>query len=162
MAVDMSDASQGDGWWMATDGKWYAPVKPASAPVPLPPPPAASNGFVLTIGDIGVTYDTVVTPNGNAELAGSQWLLIDRTTTENKIPTWAIVLTIVFTLLCLVGLLFLLVKETTVTGYVEVSVRSGNLVHMTQLPVRNQHDINNYRQLVSQAQTLAAQAAGRP
>jgi hypothetical protein len=104
----------------------------------------------------------VVTPNGNAELAGSQWLLIDRTTTENKIPTWAIVLTIVFTLLCLVGLLFLLVKETTVTGYVEVSVRSGNLVHMTQMPVRNQFDINNYRQLVSQAQTLAAQAAGRP
>jgi hypothetical protein len=158
----MSDVSQGDGWWMATDGKWYAPVEPVAAPVPLPPPPAAASAFVLTIGDIGITYDTVVTPNGNAELAGSQWLFIDRTTTESKIPTWAIVLTIVFTLLCLVGLLFLLVKETTVTGYAEVSVRSGNLVHMTQLPVRSQNDINNYRQLVSQAQTLAAQAVGRP
>ena len=109
----MSDVSQGDGWWMATDGKWYAPVEPVAAPVPLPPPPAVANVFVLTIGDIGITYETVVTPNGNAELAGSQWLFIDRTTTESKIPTWAIVLTIVFTLLCLVGLLFLLVKETT-------------------------------------------------
>ena len=158
----MSDISQGPGWWMATDGKWYAPVGQENTSVALPPPPVANSGFVLTIGDIGITYDTVVTPNGNADLAGSQWLFVDRTTTETKIPTWAIVLTIIFTLLCLVGLLFLLVKETTVSGYAEVSVRSGNLVHMTQLPVRTQYDINNYRQLVSQAQTLAAQAAGRP
>jgi len=157
----MSDVSQGEGWWMATDGKWYAPVEPVSAPVPLPPPPVAPAGFVLTIGDIGITYDTVVTPNGNASLAGSQWLFVDRTSTESKIPSWAIVLAIIFTLLCLVGILFLLVKETTISGYAEVSVRSGSLVHMTQLPVRSQQDINNYRYLVSQAQTLAAQAAAR-
>jgi len=143
---------------MATDGKWYAPVETTAAPVPLPSPPRPAPGFILTIGDIGITQDTVVTPNGNARLAGSQWLVIDRTTQETKIPAWAIVLAIIFTLLCLVGLFFLLVKETTVTGYVEVSVRSGNLVHMTQLPVRTQYDVNNYRQMVSQAQTLAAQA----
>ena len=35
MAVDMSDVSQGPGWWMAADGKWYPPAPPAP-----PPPPA--------------------------------------------------------------------------------------------------------------------------
>lgn len=33
----MSDASQGPGWWLASDGRWYPPeAKPG---VPLPPPP---------------------------------------------------------------------------------------------------------------------------
>jgi len=30
----MSDASQGPGWWQATDGKWYPPAPPAP---PQPP-----------------------------------------------------------------------------------------------------------------------------
>src|SRR5688572_30220277 len=34
----VSDASQGPGWWMASDGKWYPP-QPAAAPPPPPPPP---------------------------------------------------------------------------------------------------------------------------
>ena len=32
----MSDTSQGPGWWLASDGKWYPPQ---SAPVAAPPPP---------------------------------------------------------------------------------------------------------------------------
>jgi hypothetical protein len=40
----MSDASPGEGWWQASDTKWYppepAPAPPAQAnPAPLPPPP---------------------------------------------------------------------------------------------------------------------------
>lgn len=43
----MSDVSQGDGWWRASDGKWYAPeqhpdYKPAPPPPPDAPPPTAS------------------------------------------------------------------------------------------------------------------------
>lgn len=34
-------------------------------------------------------------------------------------------LAIIFALACLLGLLFLLVKEDVTTGYVQVSVRSG-------------------------------------
>jgi hypothetical protein len=33
--ADMSDSSQGPGWWQAGDGKWYPPEK---APEPPPPP----------------------------------------------------------------------------------------------------------------------------
>jgi hypothetical protein len=42
----MSDASQGPGWWLAADGKWYppeqaAPPPPSAPPPPAPPPPVA-------------------------------------------------------------------------------------------------------------------------
>ncbi len=35
----MSDVSQGPGWWIASDGKWYPPEQqPGYAPPPTPPP----------------------------------------------------------------------------------------------------------------------------
>ena len=40
----MSDASQGPGWWLASDGRWYAPETHPNyvAPPPPPPPPPPS------------------------------------------------------------------------------------------------------------------------
>lgn len=35
----MSDQSQGPGWWVASDGKWYPPESHPSAAAPLAPPP---------------------------------------------------------------------------------------------------------------------------
>ena len=121
--------------------------------------PDATDPIVLTIGDIGVTRNWVVTPNGTARLGGSQWIARDMTRTESKIPTWAIVLAVVFALVCLLGLLFLLAKERYTTGYVEVSVQAGNLFHATQIPVSSQYQVAQIRQQVSQAQTLAAAAS---
>jgi uncharacterized RDD family membrane protein YckC len=37
----MSDVSQGEGWWMASDGKWYPPHLHPSVMERPPPPPAA-------------------------------------------------------------------------------------------------------------------------
>ena len=37
----MSDVSQGPGWWMASDGKWYPPEQHPDYVAPAPPPPAA-------------------------------------------------------------------------------------------------------------------------
>jgi hypothetical protein len=128
----------------------------------LPPPPDEQpENIVLTIGDIGVTQSWVVTPNGSAPLAGSTWIAQDQSRTERKIPTWAIVLAIIFALLCLVGLFFLLVKETTVSGHFEVTVRSGSLMHMTQIPVVHENQVHQLRALVAQAQSMAAVAAPR-
>ena len=121
--------------------------------------PDATDPTVLTIGDIGVTRNWVVTPNGTARLGGSQWSARDMTRTESKIPTWAIVLAVIFALVCLLGLLFLLAKEKYTTGYVEVSVQAGNLIHATQIPVASQYQVAQIRQQVSQAQTLAAAAS---
>ncbi|MGH9277113.1 MAG: hypothetical protein ACRD12_03250 [Acidimicrobiales bacterium] len=111
--------------------------------------------FILTIGDIGVSRHWVVTPNGTAALPGSQWIARDMSRTETKIPTWAIVMAIIFAFFCLIGLFFLLAKETVTTGYVEVSVNSGSLYHVTQLPVSHPADVQQIRGLVNQAQSLA-------
>jgi hypothetical protein len=158
------------GWWLASDGRWYPPesaahdsAPPSNTPAPASsgspaPAPAPASPYILTIGDIGVTPESVVTPNGTAPLRGSQWIVMDMSRTESRIPGWAIVMAVIFAFLCLVGLLFLLVKETTTTGYVEVSVRSGDLYHRTQLPVFGPESVSQIRQLVGQAQTLAAQA----
>ncbi len=37
----MSSASQGPGWWQASDGKWYAPQQQSGYQAPPPPPAAA-------------------------------------------------------------------------------------------------------------------------
>lgn len=130
-----------------------------SAVEPVPTPPT---GFALTIGDIGITSQPpvqVVTPNGVIPLRGAQWMFADRSMTTEKIPTWAIVCAICFAVFCLLGLLFLLVKERTTTGAVEVVVRNdSNFYYVTQIPVNNVVQVNFYRQQVQQAQALTQQA----
>ena len=110
---------------------------------------------MLWIGDIGVTQHWVVTPNGTAPLAGSQWIMRDGTRLEERIPAFAIVLAVIFAFACLLGLLFLLIKERTMVGYVEVTVRSGSVYHVAQLPARQPAQIDGVRYLVHQAQSMA-------
>lgn len=119
----------------------------------------AQDPILFSIGDIGVGQAWIVTPNGSAPLAGSQWLTNDNSYVERTIPTYAIVLAVILAFACLLGLLFLLVKEERRVGYVDVSVRSGNLYHVTQLPVRSPADIHHVLDLVHRAQTMAAQSA---
>lgn len=119
---------------------------------------AGTDQVLLTIGDIGVSRHWIVTPNGSAPLAGSTWIARDMSRTESKIPTWAIVMAIIFALFCLIGLFFLLVKEQATTGYVEVSVQQGQLYHVTQIPVSNAQQLAQVRQQVYQAQSMAAAA----
>lgn len=40
----MSDTSQGPGWWIASDGRWYPPAAEQSAPPPSVDPPSPSGG----------------------------------------------------------------------------------------------------------------------
>ena len=37
----MSDTSQGEGWWLASDGKWYPPQSAVGVAAPPPPRSAA-------------------------------------------------------------------------------------------------------------------------
>jgi hypothetical protein len=129
--------------------------KPENLPLPRAVPPIPQP-FLLTIGDIGITSDRVVTPNGSGPLAGSQWICTDMSRTESKMPAIAIILAIVFALLCLIGLLFLLMKEQVTTGYVEVSVRAGDIYHKVQMPINNPAQVAQIRMQVYSAQELAA------
>lgn len=96
--------------------------------------PPGAGGPMLSLGDITVMGDSIVTPSGTMPLKGAVWTATDMSRTEEKIPTVAIVLAILFALLCLVGLLFLLMKEKKTTGFIQVTVVSGGRHHSTWIP----------------------------
>jgi hypothetical protein len=152
----VSDVPQGPGWWQASDGHWYPPEQfapnpgsppppagtptaamptPPTAAPPTPPMPPPVDGVLVTVGDIACTRDELITPNGRRPLAHTVWVVQNNTTTTEAIPTWAIVMAVLFFLVCLLGLLFLLVKERKTTGWVTVSVQGEGTYHSTQVPV---------------------------
>ncbi|MGW6458415.1 hypothetical protein ACWF94_21290 [Streptomyces sp. NPDC055078] len=117
----------------------YAQTQPAGVPVPVYGPPAGGTQGgggtpLVAIGDITVLSESIVTPSGTMPLKGAVWNATDMSRTEEKIPTYAIVLAIVFALACFIGLLFLLIKEKQTTGYVQVTVASGGKHHATMIP----------------------------
>ena len=54
----MSDTSQGEGWWQASDGKWYPPQQ---AEATLPPPPPSAPGTSPTQSEDSQTRETATT-----------------------------------------------------------------------------------------------------
>ncbi|WP_424212161.1 hypothetical protein ACN20G_08675 [Streptomyces sp. BI20] len=127
------------------EGAPYDPAPPGAAPpgpIPGPPGPTPDPGAVphdpagplLALGDIQVVGDQILTPAGPIPLRGSVWTAADLSHTEEKIPQHAIVLAVVFGLLCLVGVLFLLMREKRTTGYIQVSVFGGGRQYTTMIP----------------------------
>ena len=129
-----------------------------SSPPRRPEASSAPEAYLHTIGDIAVTATRVVTPNGTGPLRTSQWLVTDDSRTERRIPAYAIILAIVFAFFCLFGLFFLLIRETRYHGYALVTVRTGNLYHVAQIPVSDGDLVRRVHQKVSQIQALATQA----
>ena len=146
---------------------WLPPPPGVSPPpVPLPSgetgrdltrdwsaqPPATQ--MLMSIGDIAVYQDRVVTPSGVFPHTGLTWVVRDNTTTTRRIPPYAIVLAIIFALACLLGLLFLLINEERMSGYVDVSVQSASGYHVTQVPVSNVQQVDYVRQQVDYARGI--------
>jgi hypothetical protein len=135
---------------------------PSVPPERLPSvPPAAGppqEQMLVTMGDIGVTQSWVVTPSGTRPVGSVTWLFSDMSRTTQSIPAWAIVCAILFFVFCLLGLLFLLVKETRTEGFVQIVVQGPGLVHTTQLPVSSVQQIADYNARVNYARALSASA----
>lgn len=114
---------------------------------------------LLTIGDIVVTKDWVYVPQGRFPLRGTTWTVQDATQVNEVIPTWAIIVAIVVAIFtCLLGLLFLLVKEQQYVGFVAVTVAGEGLHHTTHFaPGPASGQWANSR--VAEARALAAAAA---
>lgn len=74
----MSDTSQGPGWWMASDGKWYAPELHPGYQAPQPPAaaPFAPAPFAMAqpAGQVGVSLPQGVRITSPWARIGS-WLL---------------------------------------------------------------------------------------
>jgi hypothetical protein len=130
----------------------HPPAWEASGAVPVP-----IDQPVLTIGDIAVTRTEVIVPHGRFPLRGTAWTVQDSTHEESVIPTYAIVLMILFLLFCLLGLLFLLIHEKRYSGFVSVAVTGPGLYHSVQLPAGPNtaawatHQVNHARAMAAMA-----------
>jgi hypothetical protein len=120
--------------------------------------PDVSEPPLSTIGDITITQSWVVTPAGTFPLRGSVWTLTDMSRTEEYMPTSAIVLAIVFFVVCFLGLLFLLMKSYRTVGFVQVTVNGGGRFHSTMIPVHSPQHVQAVMQHVNWARAMAAQA----
>ena len=136
---------------MASDGFWYPPE---DSPTTLRSIGAVGSPLV-TIGDITVYADYIVTPGGTMSHRGLQWTARDASTTEESMPAYAIVLAILLFFACFLGLLFLLIKEKKTTGYVEVSVQSPEGYHLTQIPISSPSEVHEIRARVDYARAVS-------
>lgn len=122
---------------------------------PYPVPTGAGGAPLVSIGDITVVGDSIITPSGTLPLRGAVWNATDMSRTEEKIPTHAIILAIVFFMFCLLGLLFLLMKEKTTTGFIQVTVTSGGKHHSTMIPANHQGAFQMVMGQISYARSLS-------
>ncbi|TDQ48784.1 hypothetical protein [Actinorugispora endophytica] len=94
---------------------------------------------IAVLGDITVTQNLVMTPVGTFPIRGSMWTLNDMTVVRQQMATWALVVALIgFLFICVFSLFFLLVKETTVSGTIQITVRQGEKFYTTQVPVHSQ------------------------
>lgn len=107
---------------------------PMQAPMPGQAPGGHGGAAGLSLGDITIAGDQIITPSGTMPLRGAVWNATDFSRTEEKIPAHAIVLAVIFFIFCLLGLLFLLMKERRTTGYIQITVNSGGRHHSTMIP----------------------------
>lgn len=125
--------------------------------LPVPQGAPGQGGVpMLSIGDITVMSESIVTPSGTMPLKGAVWTATDMSRTEEKIPTHAVVLAIIFALFCLIGLLFLLMKEKRTTGFIQVTVVSGGRHHSTMIPAMGPHTFPAVMGQLNQARSLSA------
>ncbi|MGW2562937.1 hypothetical protein ACWCXB_27540 [Streptomyces sp. NPDC001514] len=123
--------------------------------VPMDAPGTAPGVPLLVLGDITVMPDAIVTPNGALPLKGAVWNATDMSRTEEHIPAHAVVLAIVFFLFCLLGLLFLLMKEKRTTGFVQITVSSGGRHHATMIPANGPDTIHWVMGQINYARSLS-------
>ncbi|MFZ3472436.1 hypothetical protein ACODT3_14190 [Streptomyces sp. 4.24] len=128
------------------------------APMPGPGPSAPPGGYPaagLSLGDISIVGDQIITPSGTMPLRGASWNATDFSRTEEKIPAHAIVLAVIFFLFCLLGLFFLLMKERRTTGYIQITVNSAGRHHSTMIPAVDQGTYMWVMSQVNQARALS-------
>ncbi|MFF4573519.1 hypothetical protein [Streptomyces sp. NPDC001410] len=122
-----------------------------------PGAPAPMGGApLLTLGDITVLDGQIITPAGQLPLRGAVWNATDMSHTEEKIPTHAVVLAIVFFLFCLLGLLFLLMKEKKTTGFIQVTVTSAGRHHSTMIPAHGPDSFPAVMAQINYARSLSS------
>jgi len=109
------------------------------------------------VGQIACTDTQVHTPVGSYPLAGTTWTVTNQSYITESIPAWAIVLAIIFFVFCLLGLLFLLVKERSTRGSVQVSVQGPGFFYSSLIPIYNETAIYGITEQVNWIRAHVAQ-----
>ncbi|MEB4212336.1 hypothetical protein [Mycobacterium sp. 94-17] len=113
---------------------------------------------LATIGDIAISPHWVMTPTGPHPLHGSVWTVTDMWHWQENISTTGVVLTIIFIWFCLLGLLFLLMKDSHMVGHIQVTVQGPGFYHSTTVPVRDRDSVAQVHRMVNYARAITAAA----
>jgi hypothetical protein len=113
---------------------------------------------LTAIADIGISQHWIVTPTGSFPIRGSVWTVTDMSHYQERMSPAGIVLCIFFVWACFLGLLFLLMKEQTYSGYIQVTVQGNGFHYSTMVPVNHQGVAQSVTQAVNYARSLAAAA----
>lgn len=120
---------------------------------------SGATGPFVQIGDISVDQQWVRTPSGSVPTGQVTWSVQDLTRHDVVIPPYAIILAVVLSAVtCLLGLLFLLVKEDRTSGWLQVTVQGPALEHTTWVPVSDQGMVMDVHARVDYARSLTAAA----
>ena len=122
-----------------------------------PAPGSAYPGVVVTVGDVLITPDSVLVPQGRFPLAGTTWTVRDATKLVATTPRYARVLAWSFAFL-LLPLLLLRIKERHYEGFVMVTVVGEGLYHTVRFPP-GPESTAHVAGLVNEARALAAAAS---
>lgn len=106
---------------------WLMTLSPHHSPGPAP--------TLVSIGNIHVTAEHVITPAGSWPLKDVNVTTVDQTHTTSHTPTWAVVMVIIFIWFFLLSLLFLLARETRTSGYIAVHIQAGTQSYTEQVPI---------------------------
>ncbi|HET6950644.1 MAG TPA: hypothetical protein VFI47_09725 [Acidimicrobiales bacterium] len=123
-----------------------------------PDVPPHDDDVVVRVGSIGAGMRWLHLPDGSVPLRGTAWRISDQVHTTTQIPSYAIVLAVIFSVFFLLGLLFLLIKETTVEGVVQVGVEGDGFSYATQVPVASYAEVREVHHRVKAIRHLAAAA----
>lgn len=112
---------------------------------------------LVQIGDISVDQHWVRTPSGSMPTTQVTWAVQEQTRVEQVIPTYAIVLAVVTSLMtCFLGLLFLLIKEPRMSRWLQITAQGPVFAHSTFLPASLPEAAADIYARVDYARSLAA------
>ena len=114
--------------------------------------------WLATIGDISISQHWVMTPTGPHPIRGSVWTVTDMSYWQESVSAAGIVLAILFIWFCLLGLLFLLMKDRRMVGHIQVTVQGSGFHHSTMIPASGPQSLIWVHQRVNYARALAAAA----
>ena len=122
----------------------------------------ADSSVQFELGRISANEYWVTTPVGSWELKDVTVSTYDQTVVASRIPTWAVVAAIVTAFFFLIGLLFLLAKEDSISGHVSLTISTTEGHTYTELiPVFSEQSHHDTISRVNYLQSLVAHARAR-